>query len=166
LFTFPAAVAASPLAGDATDWNSTQHVTYIDANGHVRDVNNSAANGTAANGGWEENDLTAIAGRTGVIYFANDTTGKYIPPITLEPPPAASFNGVSAEWIMEAPDGGEPISSMPKFSPVTFSSAISCGPDGVGNPENGDTWNVVGFGTTLTEVETGNYTVTIDYIGP
>jgi hypothetical protein len=164
-FTFPGAVAASPLAGDGTDWNSGQHVTYIDVDGHVRDLNNSAANGSGPNGGWEENDLTASAGRTGVIYFANDTTGKYAA-VTLEPPPGASFSGVSAEWIMEAPDGGEPVSSLPKFSPVTFSEAISCGPDGVGNPENGDTWNIVGFGTTLTSVSTGDFSVTIDYIGP
>jgi hypothetical protein len=164
-FTFPGAVAASPLAGDPTDWNSQQHVTYIGVDGHVHELNNSPANGSGANGGWEENDLTAVAGRTGVIYFANDTTHHYFS-ITLEPPPAASCSGACAEWIMEAPDGGEPTSSLPKFTPVTFTSAICCGPDGLGNPENGDTWNIVASGTTLTSVKTGDDTVTIDYIGP
>jgi Peptidase A4 family len=164
-FTFPGAVAASPLAGDPTNWNSQQHVTYIGVDGHVHELNNAAANGSGANGGWEENDLTAVAGRTGVIYFANDTTHHYFS-ITLEPPPAASCSGACAEWIMEAPDGGEPTSSLPKFNPVTFTSAICCGPDGLGNPENGDTWNIVTSGTTLTSVKTGDDTVTIDYIGP
>ena len=43
---------------------------------------------------------------------------------------------------MESPDGGEPVSALPKFTPVNFTSAIACGPGGFSNPLNGDTVNV------------------------
>jgi hypothetical protein len=102
----------------------------------------------------------------GQIYFANDTTGEYVT-ITLAPPPGASFSGNCAEWIMEAPDGGEPTSSLPDFSPVTFTSATCCGPAyNSGNPVNGDTWTVVAAGTVLTAETLGSNTVTISYVGP
>jgi hypothetical protein len=60
------------------------------------------------------------------LYFANDTTGEHFS-ITLAAPPGATFDGNTAEWIMEAPDGGEPVSSLPAFTPVTFTDAICCG---------------------------------------
>ena len=100
----------------------------------------------------------------GQIYFANETTGEHFS-ITLAPPPGATFDGNTAEWIMEAPDGGEPISSLPAFTPVTFTSAICCGAT-LSNPQYGDIFNIVGFGVTLTSVTTGSDTVTITYIGP
>jgi hypothetical protein len=102
----------------------------------------------------------------GQVYFANEATGQYFS-ITLAPPPGATFSGSSAEWIMEAPDKGEPTASLPIFTPVVFTSAICCGPNGVaGNPSGGDTFTIVGFGTTLTSVTLGLDTVTIDYAGP
>jgi hypothetical protein len=101
----------------------------------------------------------------GQVYFANESTGQHFS-ITLAPPPGATFNGSSAEWIMEAPDGGEPTTSLPIFTPLTFTSAICCGPGTAGNPSAGDTYNIVGFGTVLTSVTLGLDSVTIDYAGP
>jgi hypothetical protein len=102
----------------------------------------------------------------GYIYLANQTTGHHFS-ITLAPPPGATFKGNSVEWIMEAPDSGEPESSLPKFSPVQFTSAIACGPNGTtGNPQNADTANVESISNqVLTSVTVGNYSVTIDFIG-
>ena len=75
----------------------------------------------------------------GQIYLANDSTGQNFS-ITLAPPTGATFNGSDAEWIMEAPDGGEPTSSLPSFSPVQFTTATACNNynNVIGNPENGD----------------------------
>jgi hypothetical protein len=106
-----------------------------------------------------------ISGAAGQVYFANETTGQYFS-ITLAPPPGATFSGNCAEWIMEAPDGGEPISSLPRFTPVNFTSAICCGPNNtIGNPTNGSIFTIVGFGTTLTSAVLSNYGVTINYVG-
>jgi Peptidase A4 family len=58
----------------------------------------------------------------GLLYMLNVTTNQHFS-ITLEPPTGAAFNGSSMEWIMEAPDGGEPVSSLPKFSPRSTSQA-------------------------------------------
>jgi len=79
----------------------------------------------------------------------------------------ATFAGNSIEWIMEAPDGGEPITAPPKFTPVQFTSAIGCNASGaVGNPQSGDTANIeTTGGKLLTKVAVGNDTVTIDFIG-
>jgi hypothetical protein len=106
----------------------------------------------------------------GHIYFANDTTGEHFS-LTLVPPPGATFNGNSIEWIMEAPDGGLPISALPSFTPVAFTGALGCGADGrtVGNPQNGDTWNILDNALrpprNLTSVTLGDGTVTIDFTG-
>ena len=103
---------------------------------------------------------------SGAISFANDTTGQHFS-ITLLPPPGASFNGQSCEWIMEAPDGGEPISSLPRFTPVTFSSAFACGPNNAtANPATGDIINIQSAsGKILTSTTVGNDTVTINFVG-
>jgi hypothetical protein len=102
----------------------------------------------------------------GAIYFANDATGQHFS-ITLAPPPGASFNGGSCEWIVEAPDGGEPISSLPKFSPVTFTSALACGPNNaVANPQTGDILNITNTsGKVLTATTVGPDTATIKFVG-
>jgi hypothetical protein len=102
----------------------------------------------------------------GQIYFANQTTGQHFS-ITLAPPPGATFSGNCSEWIMEAPDGGETFSSLPKFTPVHFTTAMTCGANGqtVGNPQNGDYINVVGFNKTLTSVALANDSVTINFAG-
>jgi hypothetical protein len=102
----------------------------------------------------------------GQLYFANDRTGQHFS-ITLVPPPGAAMSGNSIEWIMEAPDGGYPTAALPKFTPVNFTSAIGCSPDGktVGNPQTGDSVNIVNGSQTLTSVTLGNDTVTIDFQG-
>lgn len=103
---------------------------------------------------------------SGLISFANENTGQHFS-ITLAPPPGASFNGQSCEWIMEAPDGGEPTSSLPKFTPVTFTSAVACGPNNaVANPQTGDIINIATTGgTILTSTTVGTDTATISFIG-
>ena len=107
-----------------------------------------------------------VGSTAGQVYFANQSTGQHFS-VTLAPPPGATFNGSSAEWIMESPNGGEPESSLPIFTPLVFTSAACCGPNGTaGNPSGGDTYNIVGFGTTLTSVTPGLDTLTIDYVGP
>jgi len=105
----------------------------------------------------------------GQIHFANDTTGEHFS-LTLVPPPGATFNGNSLDWIMEAPDGGEPISALPNFTPVQFTGAFGCSANQtVGDPQNGDSWNVVNFSAnppqTLTSVALGSGTVTVNFIG-
>lgn len=59
----------------------------------------------------------------GHIQFGNVTTNQYVQ-LALAPPPGASANGDTAEWIMEAPDFGEPTSSLPRFTPVVFTGAL------------------------------------------
>jgi len=87
------------------------------------------------------------------------------------PPPGATFDGNSVEWIMEAPDGGLPISALPSFTPVQFTAALGCGADGVtvGNPQNGDNWNIVDNSqnppVTLTATTLGNTAVTVTFTG-
>jgi hypothetical protein len=107
-----------------------------------------------------------IGSTAGYIYFANESTGQHFS-IALAPPPGATFDGNSIEWIMEAPDGGEPITALPKFTPVAFTSAIGCGVSGaLGNPQNGDTANIEdASGKVLTAVSVGNYATTVDFIG-
>jgi peptidase A4-like protein len=102
----------------------------------------------------------------GNLYFANDTTGQHLS-ITLAPPPGASFAGDSIEWIMEAPDGGEPVAALPKFSPVQFTTALGCSSDGqvVGNPQNGDYINILYNNQTLTAVSLANDAVTVKFTG-
>jgi hypothetical protein len=103
----------------------------------------------------------------GIILFINETTGQFFEMI-LWAPPGATAAGNSIEWVMEAPDGGEPYSSLPKFTPVTFTSAVASGAAGVdvGNPQNGDTANIqTADGKLLTSVSVGNETVTINFIG-
>ncbi|NYF78982.1 G1 family glutamic endopeptidase [Granulicella arctica] len=101
----------------------------------------------------------------GSISFANEATGQHFS-ITLAPPPGASFNGSSYEWIMEAPDGGEPYSSLPKFTPVTFTTAVACGSGTTANPLTGDILNLeTAGGKVLTSVTVGSDTATISFIG-
>jgi hypothetical protein len=55
-------------------------------------------------------------------------------------PSGAHFSGGSAEWIVEAPDGGEwgtsgePASSLPAFTAVAFNDTVACGPQGIFGP--------------------------------
>lgn len=108
----------------------------------------------------------------GTISMGNNTNGAHFS-MTLAPPAApgqpspASFNGSSVEWIMEAPDGGEDISSLPKFTPVTFTRCLACVTDGTYiGPQDCDTLNIENrAGRTLTTSATSNGSVTIDFIG-
>jgi hypothetical protein len=101
----------------------------------------------------------------GYLYLANNSTGQHFS-ITLAPPTGASFNASDAEWIMEAPDGGLPFSSLPAFTEVQFTSAVACNSTTIQNPLNGDYVNIVSpNGQQLTEVTLGDDAVTIDFIG-
>lgn len=101
----------------------------------------------------------------GQLYLANQTTGKHFS-ITLAPPPTAAFNGGTVEWIMEAPDGGEPNSSLPAFTPVTFTTALACGPNATGNPQGADSVNIeTASNKVLTAVALAKNTTTINFIG-
>ncbi len=155
----PSTAPGSPLGGYQTPFNNQQRVNDLDAVGHIRELYYPYSTGR------QENALTASAGRTGVLRFVNATTGQHFS-LTLEPPPGASFSGRSAEWIMEAPDGDEPTSCMPKFTPVQFTPAICCGASEVNDPVNGDTWNITRRGQMMTSVTLDHDAVTIDYIGP
>jgi hypothetical protein len=112
---------------------------------HVQYTNNKAA-------GW--------------LLFANLDTGKHFS-ITLAPPPGASFSGQSVEWIMEAPDHGEPVSSLPRFSPVVFTSALASGANNTSaNPASGDIFNIINAaGKTLTSTFVGTDEATITFTG-
>jgi hypothetical protein len=102
----------------------------------------------------------------GSISLVNATTGQHFS-ITLAPPPGADFKGNSYEWIMEAPDGGETVSSLPAFTPVVFTGALACGPNNAfATPATGDISNIdTPTGQLLTSVTVRPYTVTIDFIG-
>jgi hypothetical protein len=107
-------------------------------------------------------------GQAGQVFIANEDTGKYFSR-TIAPPPGATMSGNTAEWVMEMPFGGEPTTSLPMFTPVVFTSAVCCGPNGtLDNPSDGEIFNIVGAvdGMTLTSVTTGLDTVTINYAGP
>ncbi|OJA84389.1 hypothetical protein BGV71_12420 [Burkholderia ubonensis] len=109
-------------------------------------------------------------GTAGHLSFANDTTGEHFS-LTIVPPPGATFDGNSAEWIMEAPDGGLPTAALPSFTPVQFTTALACGADGrtVGNPQNGDSWTIVDSSqnppVSLTSATLGDATVTVTFTG-
>ena len=117
--------------------------------------------------GQEMTCWVSLNNGVGHLYFGNATTSKYVQ-LTLAAPPGASANGDTAEWIMEAPDGGEPISALPRFSPVVFTGAAACTADlaSLGNADEADIYNIVdASGQTLTSVTLGNTEVTIDFIG-
>jgi Peptidase A4 family len=107
-----------------------------------------------------------IGNIAGYIYFANEATGQHFS-ITLAPPAGATFSGNTAEWIVEVPDKGEHFTTLPRFTPVAFTSAIACGSSGaLGNPQMGDTANIEdASGEVLTSVAVGNCSATIDFVG-
>jgi Peptidase A4 family/Fungal fucose-specific lectin len=101
------------------------------------------------------------ANTAGYLLLHNSTTHQTFA-ITLAPPPGASFNGSTAEWIMEAPDTGEPNSSIPRFTTVVFSVASANGPGGAGNLSNALTYSIKSAsGKILTSTTIKNSTVTI-----
>jgi Peptidase A4 family len=109
-----------------------------------------------------------IGSTAGHLYFFNATDPNALPlSITLEPPPGATFDGESAEWIMECNDYGEPAQSLPAFTPVMFSGGVACGPNTPSaNPISGDVFVIIGAeGETLTDTVLGDGTVEIIFVG-
>jgi Peptidase A4 family len=103
----------------------------------------------------------------GTLIFANVTTGQHTQ-VTLPAPPGTNFHANSVEWIMEAPGGGEPYSVLPRFTPVAFTWALACHPNG--NPgapgsEDADTLNIINAsGIRQTSVVNDGMNSTITYL--
>lgn len=148
-------------------------VAWTEAGGLYPYIYPMYLNGLAVHAGDQVSCIAQYtSGNTaGTLNFANLTSGQYIPPMTVAPPPGAGFNGNSAEWILEAPGGGEPGSSLPAFTPITFTWAAACPASIAGAeppfaiPGNSDTLNVVGNGKTLTSVAVDGGTCTITFTG-
>ncbi|HEX5326565.1 MAG TPA: G1 family glutamic endopeptidase [Acetobacteraceae bacterium] len=103
----------------------------------------------------------------GKILLTNKTTSQDFNVLLVQPPGAAA-QGNTVEWVMEAPDGGEPTSSLPKFTPVRFTSAVATDSNNtnVGNPVDGKTFIVeTAANKKLTSIACGNEEVTIEFIG-
>ena len=104
----------------------------------------------------------------GLVMFGNVDRGHYFS-IEIDPPPGASMSGNSVEWIMEAPNTGEPGTSLPGFSPVVFSAATAtpaAAGGGSGDPAKGDTINILAYGRALTEVALSTDSLTITRAAP
>jgi hypothetical protein len=100
----------------------------------------------------------------GFVMFGNVDRGRYFS-IQLAAPPGATFNGDSVEWIVEAPNTGEPGTSLPRFSRVVFTAMGSdAGGTVAADPNNGDSTNIVAFGRALTSVTLATDGVTVDYL--
>lgn len=110
--------------------------------------------------------VSYIGNTAGVINFVNQTTGQRFS-VTLAPPVGATFSGETVEWIMEAPDGGIPTSSLPQFTTINFVAAFGCDTSGTlaANPKNGDTVNIVSGNKTLTSTTVADDAVTISFSG-
>ena len=104
----------------------------------------------------------------GFVMFGNADRGHYFS-IQLAPPPGATMSGNSVEWIMEAPNTGEPGTSLPAFTPVAFSAGMGTpaqqGAPG-GDPSGGDTTDIWVGGRSLTGVALGTDSVTITRTAP
>lgn len=102
------------------------------------------------------------------LAFANETTGQYFQ-ILLKPPPQATFNGSSVEWIMELPQNTGETSSLPAFTPVAFGEAFATSPGCVEAilPTDGTILNIFipGVEKQLTSASVNGTSVTIDFVG-
>ena len=72
-----------------------------------------------------------VGSTAGQVYFANQSTGQHFS-VTLAPPPGATFNGSSAEWIMESPNGASRSRRCPSsrrwYSPAQPAAARTARP--------------------------------------
>lgn len=110
--------------------------------------------------------LPGIGNMGNVLFFNMSTNAAFA--VLLFPPPGATNSGNTIEWIMEAPDGGEPNSSLPEFTPVVFLAALGSTRTATnsGNPAIGDTLNIANSsGKVLTSVTAGPALAVIDFIG-
>ena len=112
--------------------------------------------------------ITYVPGQAaGQITMANDTNGANFA-MTIVAPPGADMLGNCVEWIMEAPDYGYPISALPAFTPVEFTSAAGCGrpPEaGIGNPATGYTDDILYNGKQYTSTVLAANDVKITFQG-
>ena len=101
----------------------------------------------------------------GYVMFGNVDRGRYFS-IQLAAPPGASFSGNSVEWIVEAPNTGEPGTSLPRFTPVNFSAALGSDVNATvtADPNTGDTTNITAFGRFLTSVTLATDALTVNYL--
>ncbi|MDR6496734.1 hypothetical protein J2797_006661, partial [Paraburkholderia terricola] len=101
----------------------------------------------------------------GFVMFGNVDRGVYFS-IQLAAPPGATFSGNSVEWIVEAPNTGEPGTSLPRFTPVSFTAAFGSNANSTltADPIAGDTTNIVAFGRNLTSVTLATDALTVDYL--
>ena len=97
--------------------------------------------------------------------FGNVDRGRYFS-IQIPPLPGASFSGNRVEWIVEAPNTGEPGTSLPRFTPVNFTAALGSDANDTvtAGPKTGDTTNIVAFGRSLTSVALATDALTVDYL--
>ena len=101
----------------------------------------------------------------GFVMSGNVDRGQYFS-IQIAPPPGATFNGNSVEWIVEAPNTGEPGTSLPRFSTVNFSAAFGSDANATAtaDPAKGDTTNIVAFGRPLTDVTLATDSLSVNYL--
>jgi hypothetical protein len=101
----------------------------------------------------------------GFVMFGNVDRGHYFS-IQLDAPPGASFSGNSVEWIVEAPNTGEPGTSLPRLTSVNYTAAFGSDANSTvsADPNNGDTTNIVAFGRSLTSVALATDALTVNYL--
>ena len=102
----------------------------------------------------------------GLLMFGNVDRGHYFS-IQVAPPPGVTFSGESAEWIVEAPDGGEPGIALARFTPVNFTAAFgsNAASTATADPKNGDTQYIVdAFGRPLTSTTLETDALTVTYL--
>jgi hypothetical protein len=150
-------VSVVGLAGNAiTGFTTPAYVWEVDINSFA-----------VKPGDTVECKVQYVNNMAGQITLVDQTSAPNSPfSITLVPPPGASFSGNCAEWIMEAPDGGLPMSALPKFTPVRFTGAqCSTAAGQTGNPQTGNTFNIVNNSKTLTAVALASDAVSITFEG-
>ena len=87
-----------------------------------------------------------LGNAAGQITMINQTVNPDLAyTIVLLPPPGATFNGSTAEWIMEVPQDIGNSNPPPQFTPVVFTTVECSTPAGlIGTPQsaNGEAFNI------------------------